>query len=132
MLDTEQQELIRRFGVFEFNRATGELRKRGVRLKLQQQPRQILEMLLERAGEVVTREDLQRALWPSDVYIDFDTAINSSVRKLRETLNDGRWPPLYRDAAAPRIPFYRAGDRRVTSVSRNTNRAACPRHPKTR
>src|SRR5215467_6633140 len=95
MPHTEQQQSTHRFGVFEFNALNGELRKRGIKLKLQQQPRQILGILLERPGEVVTREELQRALWPSDVYLEFDTAINTSVRKLREALGDTADSPRY-------------------------------------
>ena len=65
-METEQQKATRRFGVFELDTRTGELRKHGVRLKLQQQPLQVLSMLVERPGEVVTREDIQKGLWPED------------------------------------------------------------------
>ncbi len=74
---------------------TGELRKHGVRLKLQQQPLQVLNILLEHAGEVVTREDIQKRLWPEDTYVDFDNAINSSIRKLREALGDSADSPRF-------------------------------------
>ena len=73
----------------------GELRKYGVRLKQQQQPLQVLNILLERAGEVVTREDIQKRLWPEDTYVDFDNAINSSIRKLREALGDSADSPRF-------------------------------------
>ena len=72
IVDTEQQKPIHRFGVFELDMRAGELRKYGVRLKLQQQPLQVLSIFLERAGEVVTREDIQKRLSPDDTYVDFD------------------------------------------------------------
>ena len=72
-----------RFGLFELDLQAGELRKGGVRIKLQDQPFQILAMLLERPGELVTREELQKRLWPSDTFVDFDLSLNSAVKKLR-------------------------------------------------
>lgn len=83
------------FGAFELNRRTGELRKHGVRLKLQDQPLQILTLLLERAGEMVTREEIQARLWPANTYVDFDNAINSAVRKLRDALGDSAENPRF-------------------------------------
>jgi len=95
MIDTEQQRPTHRFGVFELDLHTGELRKHGVRLKLQQQPLQVLNILLERPGEVVTRDEIQKKLWPQDTYVDFDNAINSSIRKLREALGDSAESPRF-------------------------------------
>ena len=77
-----------RFGVFEIDPSARELRKHGVRLKLQEQPRQILMLLLEQRGDAVTRDQIQKRLWPEGTFVDFDNAINSAVRKLREVLND--------------------------------------------
>src|SRR5229473_3396269 len=77
-----------RFGVFEFDFRSRELRKHGIRIKLQEQPCQILAFLLERRGEMVTREELQRHLWPSDTFVDFDHSLNTAVMRLREALND--------------------------------------------
>jgi TolB-like protein/DNA-binding winged helix-turn-helix (wHTH) protein/Flp pilus assembly protein TadD len=77
-----------RFGVFEADIRSGELRKHGVRIKLQDQPFGVLVMLLERAGEVVTREELRKKLWPEDVFVDFDQGLNKAVNKLREALGD--------------------------------------------
>jgi TolB-like protein/DNA-binding winged helix-turn-helix (wHTH) protein/Flp pilus assembly protein TadD len=77
-----------RFGVFEFDPRSGELRKHGIRIKLQEQPCQILAFLLERRGEMVTREELRRRLWPSDTFVDFDHSLNTAVMRLREALND--------------------------------------------
>jgi Tol biopolymer transport system component/DNA-binding winged helix-turn-helix (wHTH) protein len=94
-METEQQKAIHQFGVFELDLRTGELRKHGIRLKLQQQPLQVLSILVGRAGEVITREDIQKALWPEDTYVDFDNAINSSIRKLREALGDNADSPRF-------------------------------------
>lgn len=69
-----------RFGVFEVDPVAGELRKSGVRLRLQRQPFRVLQMLLERPGEVVTREELIQALWPEEHYRDFDLGLNQAVR----------------------------------------------------
>lgn len=77
-----------RFGLFELDLRAGELRKAGIKIKLQDQPFQILAMLLERPGEIVTREELQKRLWPQDTFVDFDLSLNSAVKKLRQTLGD--------------------------------------------
>jgi DNA-binding response OmpR family regulator len=80
--ENNQQRPAFQFGVFEFDPRSGELRKHGVRLKLQDQPLQVLALLLQRPGQVVTREEIQKRLWPENTYVDFDHAINSTVRKL--------------------------------------------------
>lgn len=77
-----------RFGVFELNEATGELRKHGIRIKLHSQPFQILMMLLERPSELVTREEMRQRLWGNDTIVDFDHGLNTAVNKLREALGD--------------------------------------------
>jgi TolB-like protein/DNA-binding winged helix-turn-helix (wHTH) protein/Tfp pilus assembly protein PilF len=74
---------------------SGELRKHSVRLKLQDQPFQVLALLLEHAGDVVTREELRQRLWPADTFVDFDTGLNSAVRKLRDVLADSADQPRY-------------------------------------
>ena len=74
---------------------SGELRKHGVRLKLQDQPFQLLALLLEHAGDVVTREELRQRLWPADTFVDFDTGLNSAVKKLRDVLADSADQPHY-------------------------------------
>jgi len=84
-----------RFGVFEFDFRSRELRKHGIRIKLQEQPCQILAFLLERRGEMVTREELQRHLWPSDTFVDFDHSLNTAVMRLREALNDSSENPRF-------------------------------------
>src|SRR5438270_2870269 len=77
-----------RFGGFEFDQRTGQLRKHGLKIKLQQKPLRVLNVLLERRGEVVSRDELQRILWPQDVIVDFNHALNTAVRKLRDALGD--------------------------------------------
>jgi TolB-like protein/DNA-binding winged helix-turn-helix (wHTH) protein/Tfp pilus assembly protein PilF len=77
-----------RFGIFEVDLEAGELRRQGVKVKLQQQPFQILALLLECPGEVVTREELQKRLWPTDTFVDFDRGLNRATNRLRESLGD--------------------------------------------
>ncbi|MGB9202656.1 MAG: winged helix-turn-helix domain-containing protein, partial [Terriglobales bacterium] len=77
-----------RFSSFELDLRTRELRKFGTRIKLQDQPFQILALLLEKPGEIVTREELRDRLWPADTFVDFDHSLNSAVKKLRQALND--------------------------------------------
>jgi TolB-like protein/DNA-binding winged helix-turn-helix (wHTH) protein len=77
-----------RFGIFEVDLQAGELRRRGLKVKLQQQPFQILAMLLECPGEVVTREEIQKRLWPTDTFVDFDRGLNRATNRLRESLRD--------------------------------------------
>ena len=84
-----------RFGVFEVDLESGELRKQGLKLKLQDQPFQILAALLERQGEIVTREDLRQRLGASDAFGDFDHLVNKAVNKIREVLGDSADSPLF-------------------------------------
>jgi DNA-binding winged helix-turn-helix (wHTH) protein len=93
---------IARFGVFELDLSAGELRKNGVKLRLQEQPFQVLALLLERAGEVVTREELQQKLWPSDTFVDFDHSLNTAINKVREALGDSASSPRYVETLARR------------------------------
>jgi DNA-binding winged helix-turn-helix (wHTH) protein len=93
---------IARFGVFELDLAAGELRKNGAKLRLQEQPFQVLALLLERAGDVVTREELRQKLWPADTFVDFDHSLNTAVNKLRETLGDSASSPRYIETLARR------------------------------
>ncbi len=98
------------FGLYEFNLQTHELRKGGLRLKIPKQSFQILAMLLERPGEVVSREDLRRRLWPSDVFVNFEASLNSAVQRLRSALQDTSLEPRYIET----LP--RAGYRFIASV----------------
>src|SRR5580693_1104306 len=91
-----------RFGVFELDLRSGELRKHGLRVRLQEQPFRLLEMLLERPGQVVTREELQKKLWPADTFVDFDHGLNKAVNKIREALGDSAESPRFVETVARR------------------------------
>ena len=91
-----------RFGVFELDLRAGELRKHGLRVRLQEQPFQVLAMLLEHPGEVVTREELQKKLWPADTFVDFDHGLNKAINKLREALGDSAESPRFVETVARR------------------------------
>src|SRR5215831_16813935 len=91
-----------RFGVFEANIHTGELRRNGQKIKLQEQPFQLLTALLERPGEVVTREELRARLWPEDTFVDFDHSLNAAVRRLRDTLGESAETPRFVETVARR------------------------------
>jgi cholera toxin transcriptional activator len=93
---------IARFGLFELDLNAGELRKSGVKLRLQGQPFQVLALLLERAGNVVTREELQQQLWPSDTFVDFDHSLNTAINKVRDVLGDSASSPRYVETLARR------------------------------
>ncbi len=84
-----------RFGAFDLDEATGELRKYGIRIKLHSQPFQVLVMLLERPGELVTREEMRQRLWGDDTVVDFDHGLNTAVNKLREALGDAAAQPRH-------------------------------------
>ena len=84
-----------RFGNFEVHLHSGELRKHGRPVRLQEQPFQILRALLEKPGEIVSREELRRQLWPADTFVDFDDGLNTAVKKLRDTLGDSAEQPRY-------------------------------------
>jgi DNA-binding winged helix-turn-helix (wHTH) protein/tetratricopeptide (TPR) repeat protein len=95
MQATESCGQTRGFGVFEVDLRSGELRKRGVRIKLQEQPFQILSLLLERPGELVTREELRQKLWPAHTFVDFDRSLNKAMTKLRFAIGDSAESPHY-------------------------------------
>ena len=92
---TDVENRIFQFGAFELDRPSGELRKNGVKIKLQGQPVQILTLLLDRPGELVTRDEIRRGLWPDNTFIDFDNAISSAVWKIREALGDNSENPRF-------------------------------------
>jgi DNA-binding winged helix-turn-helix (wHTH) protein len=77
-----------RFDTFELDLRTGELRKRGVKLRLQGQPLQLLGILLQGAGNLVTREELSNQLWPADTFVDFDHSLHNAIGRIREVLGD--------------------------------------------
>src|SRR5215510_7872186 len=95
MPETEPDTSAYRFGVFELDVRTGELRKHGIRIAFQDQPRQILGLLLENAGEVVSREQIKEKLWPRDTFVDFENAINTALKKLRKALGDNSENPRF-------------------------------------
>jgi TolB-like protein/DNA-binding winged helix-turn-helix (wHTH) protein/Tfp pilus assembly protein PilF len=86
---------IFRFGAYEVDSRTGELRKNGMRIRCQEQPIQVLVALLERPGELLTREELRQRVWPEDTFVDFDHALNTAVKKIRAALNDEADSPRY-------------------------------------
>src|SRR5215469_9250998 len=84
-----------RFGVFEVDLRAGELRRQGKRIKVQEQPFRVLTVLLQRPGEVVTREELRNQNWPPDTFVDFDNSLNTAINKLREALGDSADGPRF-------------------------------------
>jgi len=109
---------VLRFGVFEADFKIGELRKNGLRIKVQDQPFQVLAMLLEKPGGIVTREELQRRLWPADTFVDFDHSLNSAIKKLREALGDQAENPRFIET------LHRRGYRFIAPVDGNGTSAA--------
>lgn len=103
-----------RFGVFEADTTLGELRRQGVRIKLNAQPFQILVMLLERPGELLTREEISRELWPDGTFVDYEHGVNSAVNRIREALGDTAGNPRFVETLA------RRGYRFVAPVERIT------------
>jgi len=102
---------VLRFGTFEVDLRAGELRKQGVRIKLQEQPFHVLTLLLQRPGEVITREELRSELWQSETFVDFDNSLNTSINKLREALGESADNPRFIET----LP--RRGYRFLASVS---------------
>src|SRR5215469_80239 len=86
---------IHRFAAYELDTRTRELRKNGLRIRCQEQPLQVLVALLERPGELLTREELRQRVWPEDTFVDFDHALNTAVKKIRLALNDEADSPRY-------------------------------------
>ncbi|HEX6880910.1 MAG TPA: winged helix-turn-helix domain-containing protein, partial [Terriglobales bacterium] len=103
------------FGIFQVNRRTAELFRQGVRLKVQDQPMQVLLMLLAKPGEIVTREEIRQQLWPADTFVEFDHSVNTAIKKLRQALKD--------DAESPRFieTIPRKGYRFIAPVSAGNN-----------
>ena len=111
--DLPSSRALIHFGVFELDTESGELRKQGVRTRLQEQPFQILQVLLEQPGKVVTREELQRRIWPSDTFVDFDRGLYNAIKKLRESLNDSAESPRFIETLS------RRGYRFIAAVAKN-------------
>jgi Tol biopolymer transport system component/DNA-binding winged helix-turn-helix (wHTH) protein len=126
MRGTETRPTVYRFGGFELQTAPGELRKHGVRIRLQGQPLQLLVLLLEHAGELVTREQIQNKLWEPGTYVDYDNAINSAMRKLREALSDDSGDPRFIET------FARRGYRFIGDLDAPLRPAPAPRKSRKR
>ncbi len=123
---TPQSSRTLRFGVFQVSLTTGELFKSGVKIRLQDQSFRVLAMLLERPGELVTREEMVKQLWPPDTFVDYDHGLNTAVNKLRDALNDPAASPRFIETLAKR------GYRFIGSVQVSTSEApgdAPPRAP---
>jgi len=96
------QSGTRRFGVFEVDLRAGELRRNGIKVKLQEQPLQVLAALLDQPGEIVSREQLRNRLWPADTFVDFDHSLNAAIRRLRDALGDSAENPTFVETVARR------------------------------
>jgi len=102
MSSSNREAGLLRFGVFEADLAAGELRKNGARIRLQEQPFQVLTALLQNAGQVVTRDELREKIWPADTFVDFDHSLNTAVNKIRESLGDSASSPRFVETLARR------------------------------
>lgn len=128
MNETNQNRASLRFGPFELNRRTGELFRKGLKIKLQGQPLQLLLLLVDRPGEVITREEMRSLLWPEDTFVDFDHSLNSAIKKLRATLRDSASSPKFIETLT------RQGYRFIAPIEAappelSNDRAASPSHP---
>jgi DNA-binding winged helix-turn-helix (wHTH) protein len=131
-----------RFGVFEADAATGELRRQGIRVKLNAQPFQVLCLLLDRPGDLLTREEISRELWPDGTFVDYEHGVNSAVNRIREALGDTAGSPRFVETLARRgyrfvapveqiadqIPD-RLPDAGLPSPAANSARASAPSAP---
>src|SRR5262245_19538248 len=117
-----------RFGTFELDARTGELRRRGLKVRLRGRPIEILLVLLERRGELVTRDELRTRLWPADTFVDFDHGLNSAMNKLREGLGDTAGNPRFIETV-PRQGYRFAGP--VELIEAPPTPAAAPAGPVT-
>src|SRR6267142_439989 len=109
-----------RFGIFQLDLKARELHKAGAKVKLQDQPFRVLAMLVERAGQVVTREELRDKIWPGDVYVTFDQGLNNAIKKVRDALGDSADNPRFIETLA------RHGYRFVAPVNAVPQRASEP------
>jgi len=106
-----------RFGTFELDLQTGELRHAGKKVRLQEQPFQVLAALLEHPGKIVTREELRSKLWPEDTFVDFDHSLNAAIKRLRDALGESADAPV------------RFGSKRYSRDIQATHRSAIGREP---
>ena len=117
------------FGLFDVDLRAGELRKRGLRVRLQQQPFQVLAMLLEHSGQVVGREELQKKLWPADTFVDFDHGLNKAINKIRVALGDSAENPRFVETVARRGYRFIADVRATDAAPVRTPEPATQAHP---
>ncbi|HSC45495.1 MAG TPA: winged helix-turn-helix domain-containing protein, partial [Candidatus Acidoferrum sp.] len=120
------QASVFRFGTFEVDVRTGELRKNGAKINLQQQPFQILVALISRPGELVTREELRRQLWPEDTFVDFDHSLNAAIKRLRDSLGESADASVYIETLPRRgyrflAPVQRPGHQPLEPASRDAS-----------
>jgi DNA-binding winged helix-turn-helix (wHTH) protein len=132
-LDVRSRSILR-FGTFEVDLCAGELRKQGARIKLQEQPFHVLTLLLQRPGDVVTREELRSQSWPADTFVDFDNSLNTAINKLREALEDSADNPRFIETLPRRGYRFIVPVTSVDGTTRGTatgvNAAAPPRSRK--
>jgi DNA-binding winged helix-turn-helix (wHTH) protein len=117
MSPSNREARLLRFGVFEVDLDAGELRKSGARIRLQEQPFQVLAALLQNAGQVVTRDHLRETIWPADTFVDFDHSLNTAVNKIRESLGDSASNPRFVETLARRGYRFIASVNSVTTAS---------------
>lgn len=123
MTTSEGSPRVIRFGTFEADLLTGELRRQGVRVRLQEQSFKVLKALLERPGELVTRKELRERIWPQAVFVDFDHGLNKAVNKLRAALHDSADNPRFVETLA------RRGYRFIASPRSDSKYAKAPARP---
>src|SRR3984893_11751913 len=119
-----QPASVWRFGTFEVDVRVGELRKQGVRIKLQEQPFLVLTVLLGRPGEIVTREELRSQIWSADTFVDFDNSLNTTINKLREALGDSAESPRFIET----VP--RRGYRFIAPITGDTEKGTASDGPR--
>jgi TolB-like protein/DNA-binding winged helix-turn-helix (wHTH) protein/Tfp pilus assembly protein PilF len=120
-----------RFGVFELDLRAGELRKHGLLVRLQEQPLQVLTMLLEQPGELVTREELQKKLWPANTFVDFDHGLNKAISKIRDALGDSAESPRFVETVSRRGYRFLAEVKAADTGPVRSPDVALSRHPTT-
>ncbi|MGO9324377.1 MAG: winged helix-turn-helix domain-containing protein [Terracidiphilus sp.] len=123
-----------RFGVFEADAATGELRRQGMRVKLNAQPFQVLLMLLEQPGQLVTRDEISRVLWPEGTFVDYEHGVNSAVNRIREALGDTAGSPRFVETLARRgyrflVPVERIDSGDAAQPALNESQSPAPNDP---
>src|ERR1700736_466388 len=97
-----EESRTRRFGAYEVDLRARELRRNGLKVKLQEQPLEVLTLLLERPGEVISRDHLRKRLWPADTFVDFDHSLNAAIKRLRNALGESADAPVFIETMARR------------------------------